>query len=62
MRPYLTFTTERLTIRPTSEEDAAFIFELLNTPKWIENIGDRNITSVELAKDYISKKNTTSIR
>lgn len=51
-----TFETERLILKPTSEEDAEFIFELLNTPKWIKNIGDRNIKSVETAKDYILNK------
>jgi len=52
---YKTFETERLFIRPTSEKDAEFILELFNTPKWIENIGDRNINSVEDAKDYINQ-------
>lgn len=56
MATYKNFETERLFIRPTSEKDAEFIFELLNTPKWIENIGDRNIRSVEDAKDYIVTK------
>lgn len=56
MVAYKNFETERLFIRPTSEKDADFIFELLNTPKWIENIGDRNITSVEVAKEYIMTK------
>lgn len=41
---------------PTSEEDAAFIFELLNTPKWIQYIGDRNIKTIEIAKQYIADK------
>lgn len=56
MESFKTFETERLFIKPTSQEDAEFIFELLNTPKWIENIGDRNIKSVEMAKDYIASK------
>ncbi|RDV15413.1 N-acetyltransferase [Pontibacter diazotrophicus] len=56
MSPYKSFETERLIIRPTSEEDAPFIFELLNTPKWIEYIGDRNVKSVADAKDYIRTK------
>ncbi len=42
-----TFETERLILKPTSEEDAAFIFDLLNTPKWLKYIGDRNIKTVE---------------
>lgn len=48
--------TERLILRPTSEEDAEFIFELLNSPKWLKYIGDRNIKSVESAKEYIKTK------
>ena len=56
MGPYKTFETERLIIKPTSEEDAAFIFELFNSPKWLKNIGDRNITSPDMAKDYILTK------
>ena len=56
MKKYKDFETERLLIKPTSEKDAKFIFELLNTPKWIENIGDRNIKTVENAKDYILDK------
>lgn len=53
---YKTFETERLIIRPTIENDAEFIFELLNTPKWIRYIGDRNIKTVESAKEYIKEK------
>lgn len=47
------FETERLLLKPTTTEDAAFIFTLFNTPKWIENIGDRNIKSINDAKLYI---------
>lgn len=50
------FETERLLLRSTSVDDAAFIFELLNTPKWLKYIGDRNVTSVESAKEYIKAK------
>ncbi len=53
---YRTFETERLIIRPTSENDAEFILELLNTPKWIKYIGDRNVKTVEDAKGYIREK------
>lgn len=56
MKIYKTFETERLFIRPTKEEDAAFIFELLNSPKWLKHIGDRNVHSVEDAKNYIDTK------
>lgn len=53
---YKSFETERLSIRPTSESDSEFIFELLNTPKWLKYIGDRNIKTVENAKDHIKEK------
>jgi len=56
MSPYKIFETERLILKPTSEEDAEFIFELLNTPKWIKYIGDRNVKTVENARDYIKTK------
>lgn len=48
--------TERLLLVPTSEEDASFIMELVNTPKWLKYIGDRNIESVEDARNYICEK------
>lgn len=50
------FQTTRLTLRPTSQDDAAFILELLNSPKWIQNIGDRQVTSLEAAKKYIAER------
>lgn len=53
---YKTFETERLYIKPTTENDARFIHELVNTPKWIKYIGDRGIKTVEDAKDYIKEK------
>ena len=53
---YTSFETERLILEPVSESDSEFIFELLNTPKWLKYIGDRNIKTVEDAKDYIKKK------
>ncbi|MFT5647537.1 MAG: ribosomal-protein-alanine N-acetyltransferase [Aureispira sp.] len=48
--------TERLVLSPTSIEDAAFVLALLNSPKWIQNIGDRKVHSLEDAKDYIRTK------
>jgi len=50
------YETERLILKPTSEEDADFIFELLNTPKWLKYIGDRNIKTVKDARNYIKIK------
>lgn len=53
MNQDLTYQTERLILRLTALEDAAFIFELLNTPKWIQFIGDRNINNINDAEAYI---------
>lgn len=48
--------TERLTIRAISSEDAEFILELYNSPKFIEFIGDRNIRTTKDAEQYITEK------
>lgn len=58
---YKTFETERLFLKPTSEEDSEFIFKLLNTPKWIQNIGDRNVQNVNDAEKYIHTKMTPQL-
>ena len=55
-KTHKTFETERLQIKPTLEEDAAFILDLLNTPKWMQYIGDRNVHTVEDAKAYIRER------
>lgn len=47
--------TERLTIEPLSEEEDAFIFELLNTEGWIRYIGNRNINAESDAVVHIQK-------
>jgi ribosomal-protein-alanine N-acetyltransferase len=49
------YKTERLLLRTLTLEDAAFIFELVNTAGWIKFIGDRNIHSREDAEQYIQK-------
>ena len=56
MKSYPSLETERLWLKPTSIEDAEFIFTLLNTPKWLKYIGDRNVHSIEDAEDYIKVK------
>ena len=48
--------TKRLVIRPVNTDDAPFILELMNTPKWIKFIGDRHITNIEEASIYIKEK------
>jgi ribosomal-protein-alanine N-acetyltransferase len=45
--------TERLRLRQFTSEDAPFIFELVNEPSFIKNIGDRGVRSLEDAKRYI---------
>ena len=53
---FKTFETERLILTPTQAADAEFIFELLNSPKWMQYIGDRNVKSVEEAENYIKNR------
>ena len=45
--------TERLIINKFSVDDAAFVLELLNTPDWLAFIGDRNVHTLDDAKQYI---------
>jgi [ribosomal protein S5]-alanine N-acetyltransferase len=45
--------TERLILRQLTTNDAEFIFELLNDPSFIRNIGNRNIRTIEDACAYI---------
>lgn len=45
--------TDRLDLRQLREDDADFIFRLLNDPSWLRYIGDRGVRSVEDARRYI---------
>lgn len=56
MSSFIAFKTQRLCIRPTLEEDADLIYTLMNTPKYIEYVGNRNINSIEEAEKYIQLK------
>ena len=56
MTEFKVFKTDRLLLIPTSVADAEFILELMNTPKWIEYIGDRNVKNIASAKAYIKNK------
>ncbi|WP_175987603.1 GNAT family N-acetyltransferase [Bacillus sp. Marseille-Q1617] len=47
--------TDRLTLRWAEEEDAGFIYALLNEPGWMKYIGDKGIHSLEDAVTYILK-------
>lgn len=46
--------TDRLTLREITTDDAEFLLKLLNEPSFIENIGDRNVRTVEDARQYAS--------
>ena len=56
MNNYISFQSERLIIRPTLEQDAELIYQLMNTPKFIKHVGDRQLYSVEDAEKYIQDK------
>lgn len=46
------FTTDRLTIRKISIDDAEFIRKLVNSPGWLKYIGDRNVKTKEQSISY----------
>ncbi len=55
--------TERLLLREMdSVIDSEFIFELLNTPKFIKYIGDRGVQSVDQAREFIENRYRQSYR
>ena len=45
--------TDRLILREMTEEDDFFMYDLLNSDGWLEFIGDRNIKTVEDARNHI---------
>ena len=54
--------TERLILRQFELTDAKFIVELVNTPGWIEFIGDRNIRADDAAIHYLQNGPIKSYR
>jgi RimJ/RimL family protein N-acetyltransferase len=50
------FETQRLIIRELTLDDASFFFELVNDPDWIRFIGDRNVQTIDDAKDYLQNR------
>jgi ribosomal-protein-alanine N-acetyltransferase len=48
-----TIESERLFLRPLTLEDGEFILQLLNTDGFIKYIGDRNVKTIEQAKNYL---------
>ena len=56
---FTNLTTQRLSLHTLAMEDVDFIQELVNTPGWLQFIGDRNIHSKEDAINYINKINSS---
>jgi RimJ/RimL family protein N-acetyltransferase len=55
--------TERLIVRELdADNDAAFVHELLNTPKFIKYIGDRAVRSLDEARQFIDGRYRLSYR
>ena len=48
--------TERLTLRKLTLADAPFIYELVNSPNWLEYIGEKNVKNLKDAENYIQAK------
>src|SRR5215213_5664693 len=48
--------TERLLLRHITGDDAEFIFELVNEPGWIQNIGDRGVRTIDDARRFIADR------
>lgn len=51
----MNLVSQRLTLREFTANDAHFTMELLNSPAWIQFIGDRNIKKLSDAQNYIEK-------
>lgn len=47
--------TNRLIISHLSVDDAAFIMKLVNTPGWLQYIGDRNVKSLDDGRRYLQQ-------
>jgi RimJ/RimL family protein N-acetyltransferase len=47
--------TERLQLRQLTLDDAGFVLRLLNEPSFIQNIGDREVRTIDQAHDYIRR-------
>jgi len=47
--------TERLRLQELTADDAAFVRELVNEPAFLRFIGDRHVTTLQDARDYIAR-------
>ncbi|HEX8287788.1 MAG TPA: GNAT family N-acetyltransferase [Pyrinomonadaceae bacterium] len=54
--------TERTILREIIESDAEFIFDLLNQPSFIKYIGNRNVHTLDDARDFIENRYRESYR
>ena len=54
--------TERLVLRLVTEADAPFLLELLNSPGFLENIGDRGVRDEAQARTYVTERVLASYR
>lgn len=45
--------TPRLRLRRMTEDDAAFVLELLNQPSFLRYIGDKGVRTLEDAREYV---------
>lgn len=54
--------TERLSLREVLLDDAPFMLGLLNSPGFLENIGDRGVRDEDQARDYIEERVLGSYR
>ncbi|NNC70666.1 MAG: GNAT family N-acetyltransferase [Flavobacteriaceae bacterium] len=48
--------TERLVLTELTIDDAPFFYELVNDPDWIRFIGDRNVSSLQDAENYLVER------
>lgn len=60
--PKIILNTNRLILREAEPTDNQFFFDLLNSPKWLQYIGDRGIKTLKNAENYIKDKLIYSYR
>lgn len=54
MKPFL--ETDRILLERSREDHWPFLLKLLNSPKWIKNIGDRKVYTEADARKYLLEK------
>ncbi|MHC5201460.1 GNAT family N-acetyltransferase [Myroides sp. LJL119] len=52
-------SNSHVSLIPLQENMAEFLLELVNTPLWLEFIGQRHVNTLDQAKAYIEKINNT---